>query len=255
MSRFDPAFAAAPGPVSLIGTDARLLAFVGKSWVALGSPLPFGVRDSTLVLLLARTGDRRRRAIAGAVPARRSGHAGNSTAQLRAEWDKCGGDVRLALASQLALLQVVRRTESGSSSGNCGVPGRCTRLGWSATGQRRAPQAALAMNISMIELQARLATQGMVTRNGDKAHHPRAATFTDVTGAPRLSPRMRDTARRESAVVALVSKQVMSTRLTDEKIADLIGGDSGARARRAAGAGAGAGAVPVPCRCRGPVRG
>jgi HD-GYP domain-containing protein (c-di-GMP phosphodiesterase class II) len=370
-----------------------------KSRIVLGSPLPFSVRDAAHMLLLARgqvIADEaqleelfQRGALvevdelAGAVAPVVQDTRAQRSARLPAEWDKCGGDVRSALnsapadmagaldrstdrllalitqAPNLALSQVVRKTESGSDAGNYGVnhsihaatacQAAARHLGWSADEQRRAFQAALTMNISMIDLQARLATQvspltakqretinehptrssevlrqagisdedwltailhhhevpdgsgypkglttigelaellrfadiytarmssranrpamsatqagrelhqmaaesplaaaliksfgifppgslvklasgelGMVTRNGDKAYHPVVATFTDATGAPRLSPLMRDTARRESAVVALVSEQAMPMRLTDERIADLIGGD------------------------------
>ncbi|MEP7100572.1 MAG: HD domain-containing phosphohydrolase [Burkholderiales bacterium] len=75
----------------------------------------------------------------------------------------------IAQAPDLALSQVVRKTEFGSSSGNYGVShsihaatachAAARHLGWSAGAQRRAFQAALTMNISMIDLQARLATQ------------------------------------------------------------------------------------------------
>jgi HD-GYP domain-containing protein (c-di-GMP phosphodiesterase class II) len=368
-----------------------------KNRIVLGAPLPFGVRDSTHMLLLARGQVIVDEAqlqelfergalvevdeLAGAVqPAAQESRARRSAA-LPAEWEKCGSDVRLALtaapvdmagaidhstdrllaliaqAPDLALSQVVRKNESGSASGNYGVnhsihaatacQAAARHLGWSAGEQRRAFQAALTMNISMIDLQARLATQvspltakqretinehptrssellgqagiadedwlvavaqhhevadgsgypkglkavgelaellryadiytarmssranrpamsatqagrelhqmaaesplaaaliksfgifppgslvklasgelGMVTRNGEKAHHPLVATLTDATGVPRLSPLMRDTARHGSAVVALISVQAMPMRLTDESIAELFG--------------------------------
>ncbi len=369
-----------------------------KNRIVLGAPLPFGVRDSTRMLLLARgqvivdeaqLEELFQRGalvevdeLAGAIqPAPQQTRARRSAA-LPAEWDKCSGDVRLALtaapadmagaidhstdsllaliaqAPDLALSQVVRKNESGSGSGNYAVnhsihaatacQAAARHLGWSAGEQRRAFQAALTMNISMIDLQARLATQvspltakqreaindhptrssellaqagiadedwlvavaqhhevadgsgypkglttvgelaellryadiytarmssranrpamsatqagrelhqmaaesplaaaliksfgifppgslvklasgelGMVTRNGEKAHHPLVAALTDATGVPRLSPLMRDTARHGSAVVALISMQAMPMRLTDESIAELFGG-------------------------------
>jgi HD-GYP domain-containing protein (c-di-GMP phosphodiesterase class II) len=64
---------------------------------------------------------------------------------------------------------------------------------------------------------------GLVTRNGEKAYHPMVATLTDAAGEPRRSPVIRDSARGEHAVVALLSAQAMPMRLTDERIADLIG--------------------------------
>lgn len=301
-------------------------------------------------------------------------------ARLPAEWERCAGDVRQTFAApqsemaaaidrstdrllaliahspDLALSQVVREPDSGA--GHYGVNhsihaatacrAAARHLGWSEGEQRRAFQAALTMNVAMIDLQARLATQvspltakqreaindhptrsaeilaqagiadedwlqavrdhhevadgsgyprglravgelaemlrfadiytarmasranrpamsaaqagrelhqmagesplaaaliksfgifppgslvklasgelGMVTRNGEKAYHPMVAALTDAAGEPRLSPLVRDSARGEYAVVALVPTQAMPMRLTDEKIADLIGG-------------------------------
>jgi len=65
---------------------------------------------------------------------------------------------------------------------------------------------------------------GMVVRNGEKAYHPVVATLTNTAGEPRLTPQMRDTSSDEHAVVALMSAQAMPMRLSDEKIAGLIGG-------------------------------
>jgi hypothetical protein len=65
---------------------------------------------------------------------------------------------------------------------------------------------------------------GMVVRNGEKAYHPVVAALTNKTGEPRLTPQHRDTASEEHAVVALLSWQAMPMRLSDEKIASLIGG-------------------------------
>ena len=178
-----------------------------KNRIVLGAPLPFSVRDSTHMLLLARgqvivdeaqLQELFQRGalvevdeLAGTIqPAPQETRARRSVA-LPAEWDKCNGDVRAALtaapadmagsidqstdrllaliaqAPDLALSQVVRKNESGS--GNYGVThsihaatacqAAARQLGWSAGEQRRAFQAALTMNISMIDLQARLATQ------------------------------------------------------------------------------------------------
>lgn len=65
---------------------------------------------------------------------------------------------------------------------------------------------------------------GLVVRNGEKAYRPLVATLTNASGEPRLTPLMRDSAREEHAVVALLSAQSMPMRLTDERVASLIGG-------------------------------
>lgn len=65
---------------------------------------------------------------------------------------------------------------------------------------------------------------GVVARNGDKAYHPLVATLTNAQGEPRMTPLLRDTAREEHAVVALLSAQSMPMRLSDERIASLIAG-------------------------------
>ena len=64
---------------------------------------------------------------------------------------------------------------------------------------------------------------GLVVRNGEKAYRPLVATLTNASGEPRLTPLMRDSARDEHAVVALLSAQSMPMRLTDERVASLIG--------------------------------
>lgn len=65
---------------------------------------------------------------------------------------------------------------------------------------------------------------GVVARNGEKAYHPLVATLTNAQGEPRMTPLLRDTARDEHAVVALLSAQSMPMRLSDERIASLIAG-------------------------------
>ena len=65
---------------------------------------------------------------------------------------------------------------------------------------------------------------GVVVRNGEKAHHPLVATLTNNAGVPRLTSLIRDTAREEHAVVALLSAQAMPMRLSDERVAGLIVG-------------------------------
>ncbi|WP_077034138.1 HD-GYP domain-containing protein [Pelomonas sp. KK5] len=64
--------------------------------------------------------------------------------------------------------------------------------------------------------------QGLVVRNGEKAHLPIVAALTNAQGEPRLKPVMRDSARQEHAVVALLSARSMPMRLSDEAIVGLI---------------------------------
>lgn len=367
-----------------------------KNRIVLGQPLPFSVRDSSRMLLLARgqvIGDEAQlqelfergalvevEELAEAVqPARRETPA-QRLARLPTDWDRGSRDVRQALGAPIAQLasaihsttdlllsliecspdvalsQVVRQPEAGA--GHYGVShsihaatacqAAARYLGWTETEQRRAFQAALTMNVAMIELQARLSTQvspltakqreaindhptrsaemlseagitdtdwieavlkhheladgsgypngatdiselaemlrfadvytarlssranrpamsaqqagrelhqmaaqsplaaalikafgifppgsvvklasgeiGIVVRNGDKAYRPMVAALTNASGEPRLSPVTRDSARDEHSVVALLSAQAMPMRLSDERIASLIGG-------------------------------
>lgn len=367
-----------------------------KSRIVLGEPLPFSVRDSSRLLLLARgqvIGDEAQlqelfqrgalveiEELAGAVQPTRRESPEQRLARLPAEWLRTSHDVRQALttstaqmasaihsttdlllslidqAPDVALSQVVRQPDSGD--GHYGVnhsihaatacQAAARYLGWSPADQRRAFQAALTMNVAMVDLQARLATQvspltakqretihehptrgaemlreagitdelwleavqthheladgsgyprgsrdvselaemmrfadvytarlssranrpamsaqqagrelhqmadasplaaalikafgifppgslvrlasgelGLVVRNGEKAYRPLVATLTNASGEPRLTPLMRDSARDEHAVVALLSAQAMPMRLTDERVARLIGG-------------------------------
>lgn len=64
---------------------------------------------------------------------------------------------------------------------------------------------------------------GVVVRNGEKAYRPLVASLTNAAGEPRLTPLTRDSAREEHAVVALLSAQSLPVRLSDERIASLIG--------------------------------
>lgn len=370
-----------------------------KSRIVLGEPLPFSVRDSSRLLLLARGQIIMDEAqldelfqrgalveieeLAGAVvqqqPKRRESPE-QRLARLPTDWIRTSHDVRQALsaptpqmaaaihsttdlllslidvAPDVALSQVVRQPESGD--GHYGVNhsihaatachAAARYLGWSPADQRRAFQAALTMNVAMVDLQARLSTQvsplttkqreainehptrgvemlreagitdelwldavlthhelpdgsgypngssevgelaemlrfadvytarlsaranrpamsaqqagrelhqmadssplaaalikafgifppgslvrlasgelGLVVRNGEKAYRPLVATLTNASGEPRLTPLVRDSARDEHAVVALLSAQSMPMRLTDERVASLIGG-------------------------------
>ena len=65
---------------------------------------------------------------------------------------------------------------------------------------------------------------GIVARNGEKAYRPVVAVLTNSAGEPRLTPVMRDSSDESHAVVALLPAQAMPMRLSDERIATLIGG-------------------------------
>ena len=371
-----------------------------KNRIVLGEPLPFSVRDSAHMLLLARgqvIADEeqlyalfRRGAVveidelaASMQQPGRSEPPGRRLARLSADWEQHTHDVRQALAMpaaqlagalhgatdlllslidfspEVALSQIVRQSDGGGPhygvSHSIHAATACLAaaryLGWQPVDQRRAFQAALTMNISMLELQARLANQvspltakqresihehplrsvemlraggiadedwldavlqhhelpdgsgyprgvgavcelaemlrfadiytarlssratrpamsaaqagrdlhqiaeasplasalikafgvfppgsmvrlasgelGIVVRNGEKAHLPLVATLTNAAGEPRLKPMMRDSAREEHTVVALLSARSMPMRLTDEMIVELIGGELG----------------------------
>lgn len=65
---------------------------------------------------------------------------------------------------------------------------------------------------------------GVVVRSGEKAHLPLVAALTNAAGEPTPTPALRDSARDEHAVVALLSPQAMPVWLSDERFAELIGG-------------------------------
>ena len=145
--------------------------------------------------------------LAGLLPAARRQAPAPRPAPLSQAWDRCGEALRqvfstessalagaidgatdqiLALiqaAPDVALSQVVR--QPGGGSGHYGVrhsihaatacQAAARYLGWNDTDQRRAFQAALTMNIAMVELQARLATQvsPLTARQREAIHeHP-----------------------------------------------------------------------------------
>lgn len=368
-----------------------------KNHIVLGQPLPFSVRDSNRLLLLARgqviVDDAQLEELfqRGALvevdeltklaqPSARRESPERRLAQLPAQWERSSNDVRQTFSAptehmagaihsttdlllslidsspDLALSQVIRQPDAASShygvnhsihaATACHAAARF--LGWSPADQRRAFQAALTMNIAMVDLQAKLATQvspltakqreavndhplrgaemleeagitdelwleairqhhevrdgsgyprglsdicelaellrfadvytarlssratrpamsaqqagrelhqmaessplagalikafgifppgsvvrlatgelGIVARNGEKAYRPVVAVLTNSAGEPRLSPVMRDTSDESHAVVALLPAQAMPMRLSDEKIATLIGG-------------------------------
>lgn len=64
---------------------------------------------------------------------------------------------------------------------------------------------------------------GLVVGNGEKAHQPRVAALTNAAGEPRMSPLLRDSARAEHAVAALLPVQALPMRLSEEQIAVLVG--------------------------------
>lgn len=65
---------------------------------------------------------------------------------------------------------------------------------------------------------------GVVVRHGEKVHHPRVVALTNGAGEPHPEPVLRDSARQEHAVVALLSPDTIPVRLTDAKLAELIVG-------------------------------
>lgn len=63
---------------------------------------------------------------------------------------------------------------------------------------------------------------GVVARNGEKAYHPHVAALTTADGGARLTPLMRDSARAEHAVVALLPERALPMRLSAQALAELI---------------------------------
>jgi len=179
-----------------------------KSRIVLGAPLPFSVRDSTQMLLLARgqiicdesqLSELFQRGalvdideLAGAIKDGPQEAPARNHLRPQAEWDQCRVDVQNALTAperdmaaaieqctdrllsliaqrpDFALSQVVRKPES-EDCWNYGVShsvhaatacqAAARQLGWSVDEQRRAFQAGLTMNVSIVALQSRLATQ------------------------------------------------------------------------------------------------
>lgn len=64
---------------------------------------------------------------------------------------------------------------------------------------------------------------GVVVRNGEKAHRPLVATLTNAASEPTPTSVLRDSARDDHAVVALLSPQAMPVWISDERLAELIG--------------------------------
>lgn len=68
---------------------------------------------------------------------------------------------------------------------------------------------------------------GVVTRNGDKAYHPRVAALTTADGQARRAPTFRDAADERHRIVALLSEDAMPIRVTPELLATALDGDAG----------------------------
>ena len=64
---------------------------------------------------------------------------------------------------------------------------------------------------------------GLVVRNGEKAHQPFVAVPTNSNGEPRMTPATRDTSLDTHRVVSLLTPGALPMRLSDERIASLIG--------------------------------
>jgi HD-GYP domain-containing protein (c-di-GMP phosphodiesterase class II) len=63
---------------------------------------------------------------------------------------------------------------------------------------------------------------GVVTRNGDKAYHPRVAALTTTDGQLRKVPALRDTAIEQHAVTALLSDEAMPVRVSAQTLTAAI---------------------------------
>ncbi|MDM4767085.1 HD domain-containing phosphohydrolase [Pelomonas sp. SE-A7] len=63
----------------------------------------------------------------------------------------------------------------------------------------------------------------LVVRNGEKAHCPIVATLTDAHGEPRMKPLLRDCSREAFAIAALLPAHALPMRLSEERIARLVG--------------------------------
>lgn len=206
-----------------------------KNRIVLGQPLPFSVRDSARMLLLARgqvIADEAQMQsllargalvevdeLAGAMqPAARQESREQRLARLPQAWDRSTQDVRRALSAgpdqlaeaiqgstdlllslidaepDVALSQVVRQPEGGA--GHYGVThsihaatachAAARYLGWSPMDQRRAFQAALTMNLGMLDLQARLSSQvsplTALQREAIREHPTRSVEMLSAAG-------------------------------------------------------------------------
>jgi HD-GYP domain-containing protein (c-di-GMP phosphodiesterase class II) len=68
---------------------------------------------------------------------------------------------------------------------------------------------------------------GVVTGNGELAHHPRVAVLTHPDGQARPAPLWRNTADKAHRIVALLSESAMPVRVGAQALAGAIDGDPG----------------------------
>jgi len=64
---------------------------------------------------------------------------------------------------------------------------------------------------------------GLVVKNGEKAHQPLVTVLTNTNGEPRMTPATRDTSSEIHRVVSLLPLSSFPVRLSDERVASLIG--------------------------------
>ena len=64
---------------------------------------------------------------------------------------------------------------------------------------------------------------GLVVKNGEKAHQPFVSVLTNTNGEPRMTPATRDTSIDSLRVVSILPIASFPVRLSDERIAALIG--------------------------------
>jgi len=64
---------------------------------------------------------------------------------------------------------------------------------------------------------------GLVVKNGEKAHQPLVSVLTNANGEPRMTPATRDTALDTHRVTSILPMASFPVRLSDERIASLIG--------------------------------
>jgi len=64
---------------------------------------------------------------------------------------------------------------------------------------------------------------GLVVKNGEKAHQPLVVSLTNAAGEPRMTLATRDTANEGHRIVSILTQEALPLRLSDERIASLIG--------------------------------
>ena len=65
---------------------------------------------------------------------------------------------------------------------------------------------------------------GVVTRNGDKAYHPRVAALTTADGQMRKVPAMRDCADEQHTITGLLTEDALPARVSPQSLAATIAG-------------------------------